>query len=82
MQVAMALNLGGMRYPGGTVANYWNISSGRYVENCSASCCSEFGNMVNRFPIGTFTLDNMVHGMAKYTMAGKPLIDLNCLTEI
>jgi hypothetical protein len=78
--IARSLRLGGMRFPGGTVANYWNLTSGRYVRGCNASCCVTYEGRVDKLPPGTFTLRNFLLGMGRDIQTTVPLVDLNCLT--
>lgn len=35
-----ALGLGSVRYPGGTVADYWSMAKGNYIDHCEQSLCS------------------------------------------
>jgi hypothetical protein len=40
LNVIKTLRVGSWRYPGGTVANYFDITQGNYLANCTQSNCS------------------------------------------
>lgn len=66
-----ALNVGALRHPGGTVANYWSFADGgRYVAQCkngsaphlpneptgpALAGCCAFADRVNAWPAGTYS---------------------------
>ncbi|XP_065183391.1 uncharacterized protein LOC135814228 [Sycon ciliatum] len=75
-----SLRVGYLRHPGGTVANYWNITSGRYATTCSHSRVCNMSAAVNKFPEGTFSPANFVKDLASRTGAKLPVFDLNVLT--
>ncbi|XP_065183392.1 uncharacterized protein LOC135814229 [Sycon ciliatum] len=76
-----SLRVGYLRHPGGAVANYWNITSGRYATTCShSSLCGNMSAAVNKFPEGTFSPANFVKDLASRTGAKLPVFDLNVLT--
>lgn len=38
--IVQSMRVGGWRYPGGTVANYFDIIQGNYIPSCNTSLCS------------------------------------------
>ena len=79
MEAAQALNVGCFRYPGGTVANYWNMSSGRFADDIIGEPGEWAGGEAARnraFPVGTFTPSNFMRGIGGLAK-GSPIWDLN-----
>jgi hypothetical protein len=79
MQAAQALHLGVLRYPGGTVANYWNMSSGQFADGIIGAPGAWAGgeNARNRaFPVDTFTPSEYMRGLGSVPKAS-PVWDLN-----
>ena len=70
-----------LRFPGGTVANYWDWKNGNYIEPISpATGCfglpSDFGST---FPQNNNTLANFKNALNK--TSAKPIWTLNLLTD-
>eukprot|EP00045_Choanoeca_perplexa_P009475 m.91729 g.91729 ORF g.91729 m.91729 type:complete len:506 (-) comp14911_c0_seq1:28-1545(-) len=81
-QAAKALRAGLMRYPGGTVANYWSIPNGNYVPSCTTGACATFGPGINAMPAKTFTLDKFQQGVAGAAPnVDAPIVDLNVYND-
>ena len=84
LQVAAALPLGSLRYPGGATANSWNLSSGRWVwpEHEPYVNNSQYLPYVRRtdaFPMGTFTPRAYMDGIGA-KLAAPPIWNLNLVT--
>eukprot|EP00049_Salpingoeca_infusionum_P003837 m.71268 g.71268 ORF g.71268 m.71268 type:complete len:531 (-) comp12292_c0_seq1:1808-3400(-) len=63
--------IGSLRYPGGSIANNWNLTSGRWY-----NVTSMYANRTASFPEGTFTPKAMMAGLGKYLFA-PPIWNLN-----
>lgn len=72
--VANALHIGSLRYPGGSVGNSWDLSTGRWVDSVQ----SDYAKRNRAFPAGTFTPKNFVEGWARYLRA-PPIWNLNLM---
>ena len=79
------LYVGSLRYPGGTVANYWNITNASYVVPCQTEeynyCYRQ--RVVSKLPKQTFSPINFYNGIgsASNINGGNSIvIDLNALT--
>lgn len=76
LRVAAALRIGSLRYPGGSTANAWNISTGRWV----AGMGSEYSNRTNGLPAGTYTPKAYMEGIGS-TLRASPIWNLNLVTD-
>jgi len=78
-----ALGVGSVRYSGGTVADYWQMSRGNYVSPCNKSLCSccEFENAIAAMPAGTFGPKAVLaEGSLGRATVSTPVFDVNVLT--
>ena len=81
---AAALNVGALRYPGGTVANYWNYSAGAWVEPCRANTSSgHYDHCANLVLVlegsKTFRMANLLQSGYVYPLVQVP--EEECLYE-
>eukprot|EP00054_Salpingoeca_dolichothecata_P022455 m.147225 g.147225 ORF g.147225 m.147225 type:complete len:520 (+) comp24346_c0_seq1:256-1815(+) len=75
LRVAKILNPGSLRYPGGSIANSWNISTGRWVPSVQ----DIYANRTDAFPIGTFTPAKYMDGIGSLLHV-PPIWNLNVVT--
>eukprot|EP00040_Diaphanoeca_grandis_P031328 m.187294 g.187294 ORF g.187294 m.187294 type:complete len:497 (+) comp32299_c0_seq1:69-1559(+) len=75
LRVAQVLRIGGLRYPGGSTANSWNISDGRWVDGQGW----QYANRTNAFPRGTFTPVKYMSGISSLTKSN-PIWNLNLVS--
>lgn len=80
-QATRSLRVGILRYPGGTVANYWNVTSGQYVPGFSAKCsCYSRAPVVDAQPEGTFSARSFASGVGRCTASRSGVWLINLLT--
>jgi len=72
--------MGGVRFPGGAVANYWNLTSSQYVKGCNDSACKQWAVPTAKFPANTFSAKNFFNGVVSHVKSQSAVIDLNLLT--
>ena len=82
------MHVGGLRYPGGTQANYFNISSADFVKPCSLAgekggyICNE-QDVLQQWPPGTASLGNYYNDISTKLVGGSEnmVYVLNLLTQ-
>eukprot|EP00039_Didymoeca_costata_P004999 m.77504 g.77504 ORF g.77504 m.77504 type:complete len:498 (+) comp12629_c0_seq6:181-1674(+) len=72
LKVVETLNIGSMRYPGGSPSNHWNITSGRWID----SQHDFYANRTAALPIGTFTPAKYMAGLGGLLKA-PPIWNMN-----
>eukprot|EP01084_Bolivina_argentea_P277206 473199_1 len=87
IQSTKLLYLGALRFPGGTVANYWNLSNASYVTPCETDNYNwcEFQQNIDSFPTQTFSASNFFNGISNASLltlkdSHTIVFDLNMLT--
>jgi hypothetical protein len=71
MSIGAALQLGTLRYPGGTMANIWDMREGRYVDppggwdyhGASYHGFEPFAKQINAAPAGTYSASSFLRGV-------------------
>jgi hypothetical protein len=76
LRVASVLRLGSLRYPGGSTANSWNITDGRWVEGRGGV----YANRTDGLPRGTYTPKAFMEGIGG-TLRAPPIWNLNLVSD-
>ena len=85
LRVAKALRMGSLRYPGGSTANSWNLSSGRWVPGHGdwaagpSPSAGSYANNTALLPEGTFTPKAFMEGIGG-TLQAAPIWNLNLVS--
>ena len=85
LRVAKALRMGSLRYPGGSTANSWNLSSGRWVRGHGdwaagpSPWAGSYANNTALLPEGTFTPKAFMDGIGELLQAA-PIWNLNLVS--
>lgn len=79
-EAVKALRVGVLRHPGGTVANYWNITSGGYVQPCTRCACCKFQPSIDEFPKQVFSAQSFNKYLKPCTLSEVFVFDINLLT--
>jgi hypothetical protein len=76
--VAKALRIGSLRYPGGSTANSWNISNGRWVHGAGW----DYKARNEALPPGTFTPKAFMAGIGRTLSAAPIWVRCHCVRAV
>eukprot|EP01043_Picozoa_sp_COSAG02_P068685 COSAG02_NODE_11494_length_1714_cov_0.957895_1_plen_489_part_00 len=85
LRVARTLRIGSLRYPGGSTANSWNLSAGRWVPGHGdwaagpTAAAGSYANNTALLPEGTFTPKAFMDGIGS-TLQAPPIWNLNLVS--
>ena len=63
------------------MANYWDMTTGQYVDTCDGHCsCCKFNTTIAKFPPATFSAAQFSDGVAQCTGSKAGMSLVNVLT--
>ena len=84
LKVSKTMRIGSLRYPGGSTANSWNMSAGRWatsIGNCTECFTGgAYSHNTNMLPEGTYRPDAYMAGIGGQLQAKGPIWNLNMVS--